>query len=157
MMTIFDASQDRASSFGSFELPIPPDEAFGLFTADGERDWVPGWSPTILGGLPQRPGLVFLTKADGLQTIWTVLESDPETCTHRYSRVTPGHTAGIVEVELFPNGAGCRVGVSYDMTALSPDGQPFLAAHSGAAFLEMLDKWRELIAASLRGDELQPA
>ena len=38
-------------------------------TAEGETLWVPGWSPTILGDLPQHPGLVFLTEANGQQVI----------------------------------------------------------------------------------------
>jgi hypothetical protein len=147
----------RISSFGSFELPLTPEEAFGLFTAEGERDWVPGWEPEILGPLPQRPGLVFLTNMHGVQTIWTVLESDPARLTHRYSRVTPGHSAGIVEVELFRTEFGCRVGVSYQMTGLSPDAQPYLAGHSGKEYLDMLEQWRELIMAALRSDQLLPA
>jgi hypothetical protein len=107
--------------------------------------------------LPQRPGLVFLTSVDGNQTIWTVLESDAAKLRHRYSRVTPGIAAGIVEVELFPRPTGCRVGVSYDMTALSPAGEAFLASHSGDAFSQMLGKWRELILAAIGRDQLELA
>ena len=156
-MSVGGREQGRISSFGSFELPLSPQQAFGLFTAEGERDWVPGWSPEILGDLPQSPGLVFLTTAQGRQTIWTVIESDPATLVHRYSRVTPGHSAGIVEVELFATDGGCRVGVSYQMTALSAAGQPYLAAHSGRDYVDMLEQWRELILAALRTDQLLPA
>jgi len=156
-MSMGDNERRTISSFGSFELPLCPNEAFGLFTAEGERTWVPGWSPEILGDLPQRPGLVFLTTAHDLQTIWTVIESDPERLVHRYSRVTPGHSAGIVEVELFATDDGCQVGVSYHMTALSAAGQPYLAAHSGQDYIDMLEQWRELILASLRTDQLLPA
>ena len=147
----------RISSFGSFELPIDPARAFLLFTAEGERDWVPGWSPDILGDLPQHPGLVFLTSVDGQQTIWTVLKSDAGKLRHRYSRVTPGVAAGIVEVELLPTPSGSRVGVRYDMTVLSPAGEAFLASHSGDAFAQMLGKWRELIMAAIGSDHLEPA
>lgn len=156
-MTNLQQAGRRISSFGSFELPMSPEQAFPLFTAEGERGWVPGWSPEILGQLPQHPGLVFLTNLDGRQTIWTVLESDSATLTHRYSRVTPGHSAGIVEVELFSINNGCRVGVSYNMTALSAGGMAYLASHSGAAFLAMLGEWRELIMAATGIDQLQPA
>jgi len=147
----------RVQNSGSFDLPLTPDDAFPLFTAEGERRWVPGWSPEILGSLPQHRGLVFLTEVDRAQTIWTVLESDPAACTHLYSRVTPGKTAGIVEVKLFSVRNGCRVSVSYDMTALSEAGQQAIATYRGSAFDEMLAKWQELIAAALEREQFLPA
>ena len=152
-----DHGSIRVQSSGSFDLPLAPDEAFALFTAEGERRWVPGWSPEMLGSLPQHRGLVFLTEADGNQTIWTVLESDPTTFTHRYSRVTPGKTAGIVEAKLFPARNGCRVSVSYDMTALTEAGHQALAAYRGSAFADMLVKWQELIATALESEQFLPA
>jgi hypothetical protein len=148
---------NRVQNSGSFGLPIPPEEAFSLFTAEGEQRWVPGWSPDILGDLPQHPGLVFLTEANSLKTIWTVLESGLATLTHRYSRVTPGHSAGIVEVRLRANGTGSAVAVSYDMTALSLEGEAALAGYRGAAFTDMLAKWQELIETALRSEQLLPA
>ena len=30
---------------GTLRVPLPADEAFRLFTARGERDWVDGWEP----------------------------------------------------------------------------------------------------------------
>jgi hypothetical protein len=146
----------RVQSCGTFPLPLSPEAAFPLFTAEGERDWVPGWSPQILGELPQHPGLVFLTSARGSQTIWTVLETNVSTLTHRYSRVTPGHTAGVVEVRLRPRALGCEVTVSYDMTALSLEGGEALASYQGAAYTAMLGEWQELIDAALRDEALQP-
>jgi len=149
-------SDRRVRSAGGFELPLPAGDAFGLFTAEGERRWVPGWSPEILGQLPQHPGLVFLTKADGRDTIWTVIESDPASLRHRYSRVTPGHTAGTVEVRLHPAGSTCRVDVRYDMTALADDHAAALAPYVGEAFQAMLAEWQSLIVATL-GKEAAPA
>lgn len=99
----------RALRSGSFTLDLCPRDAFWLFTADGEREWVPGWSPTLLGPAEQEPGLVFLTGEDREFTVWTVLESDPNTLRHRYSRVTPAIRAGTVEVTLVGEAGGCRV------------------------------------------------
>jgi hypothetical protein len=141
----------RIANSGSFELPVTPDEAFDLFTAEGERLWVPGWSPAILGTLPQHPGLVFLTEADGRQTIWTVIESDRAALRHVYSRVTPGQTAALVEVRLHPSGTGSRIDVSYDLTALSEEGEAALDAFADPHFGAMMDKWRSLAAAMLAG------
>lgn len=145
----------RIANSGSFELPLPPDKAFDLFTAEGERLWVPGWSPTILGTLPQHPGLVFLTEADGKQTIWTVIESDRAALKHVYSRVTPGQTAAIVEVRLRATGTGSQIEVSYDLTSLSEDGESALDSYADPHFGEMMDKWRSLVGAML--SSRQPA
>ena len=139
----------RVRATHNFELPLPAVDAFDLFTAKGEQRWVPGWSPDILGQLPQHPGLVFLTEAHGHGTIWTVIESDPGSLCHRYSRVTPGHTAGIVEVRLSPAGSACRVDISYDMTALADDHAAALAPYAGEAFRTMIANWRKLILAAL--------
>lgn len=148
-----DQRPRRIANSGSFELPLPPGEAFDFFTAEGEKYWVPGWSPTILGDLPQHPGLVFLTEANGQQVIWIVLESDPATLKHRYSRVAPGHTAALVEVQLRPSGKGCRVHVSYDLTALSEEGEAALDGYADPQFGEMMEKWRSLVGEMLASRE----
>ena len=136
----------RETQSGGFELALPMDEAFKLFTAEGERLWVPGWAPEILGPLPQAAGLVFLTGEGAERTIWTVIESDPPGRI-LYSRVTPGSRAGLVEVRLGERGNRTGVDVGYDLTALSDEGEQALDAYAGAAFADMLVTWERLIAA----------
>jgi hypothetical protein len=137
---------------GGFRLDLPTAEAFKLFTAAGERLWVPGWSPEILGPLPQAPGLVFLTGEGVERTIWTVIESDPARGRARYSRVTPASRAGTVTVEVSPAEGGCHVEVAYDLTALDPDGAASLDAYAPERFAEMLEHWRALIEDLLARD-----
>ena len=143
----------REIQTGRFPLPLRTDEAFKLFTAEGERLWVPGWAPEILGALPQAPGLVFLTGKGSERTIWTVIESDRSRGLVRYSRVTPRSRAGLVEVRVEPDGDGCSVAVSYDLTALSAEGEAALDALSGSRFNDMLETWRGLILDFLAGDD----
>ena len=142
----------RQRQTGQFDVPLPAGEAFKLFTAEGERLWVPGWSPEILGALPQAPGLVFLTGEGAERTIWTVIESDSVRGLVRYSRVTPGSRAGLVEVRVTGEGDRSRVEVTYDLTALSPEGDEALEAYSAPRFVEMLANWETLIAAFLDSD-----
>jgi len=140
---------------GHFTLDLAIHDAFKLFTAEGERLWVPDWSPTVLGALPQAPGLVFLTGSGADHTIWTVLTSECDAtggCA-RYSRVTPGSRAGTVDVRLTAVSAqSTRVGVSYDLTALSPDGERALDAYDAPRFAEMLQSWLALITSFLARD-----
>ena len=150
---IRDERPVRIANSGNFELPVPADEAFDFFTAEGEKYWVPGWSPTVLGELPQHPGLVFLTESNGQQTIWTVIESDRQARRHVYSRVTPGLTAATVKVEVRASGEGSRVHVSYDLTALSEEGAAALDAYADPQFEQMMEKWRSLVSEMLASQE----
>jgi hypothetical protein len=140
-----DGEMPRVRRSGTFRLPLAPDTAFALFTADGESQWVPGWSPRILGKLPQERGLVFLTGEGDEATIWTVLEHDRRNWRHRYSRVTPSLRAGTVEVSLAAEPDGCSVHVAYDLTALPGAGEAALSPYGEEAFAAMLQDWRRLI------------
>lgn len=138
----------RVQRAGSFSLPMNAASAFPLFTAEGERHWVPGWSPEMLGDA-QEPGMVFLTGTDDERTIWTVLESDQAALRHRYSRVTPGSRAGIVEVKLTEDGPNCRVHVRYDLTALPGAPESALDGYSQDSFDAMMVAWRSMIEQQL--------
>ncbi|WP_404337428.1 hypothetical protein AB2M62_02240 [Sphingomonas sp. MMS12-HWE2-04] len=142
-------SAGRVRQHGSFQLDLPAAEAFKLFTAAGERLWVPGWSPTILGALPQHCGLVFTTGDGAERSIWTVIESEAASGRVRYSRVTPGSRAGIVTVEVAAIASGSQVDVAYDLTALSAEGETALKAYSSTSFAQMIEDWRGLIVAAL--------
>lgn len=147
----------RARSSGSFLIPIPPDDAFGLFTAEGEMLWVPGWSPDIFGPSPQQPGLVFLTGPEEQRTFWTVIQSDRQEKRHRYSRVTPSQHAGLVDVHLTAEQGGSRVHVAYDLTALPGCDATVLEPYFEPAFFAMLEEWRELILRALAEGALGPS
>jgi hypothetical protein len=130
----------RSAQSGIIYVPLPPERAFDLFTAEGERLWAPGWDPTILSEA------VFLTRHGGEETIWTIVEADRGTGRLCYSRVSPGVRAGTVRVRLSPDGTGSRVEVSYDMTALGPLGVEAVTKMDRAGFAAMLHDWERFIA-----------
>ena len=129
----------RSAQSGIIYVPLPPERAFDLFTAEGERLWAPGWDPKMLSEA------VFLTGHGGEETIWTIVEADRHSGRFCYSRVSPGVRAGTVRVSLSPDGSGSRVGVSYDMTALGPLGVETVTKMSRAGFAAMLSDWERLI------------
>ena len=140
----------RTVQRGSFDLPLAPAAAFDWFTAEGERRWVDGWNPVILS--PCRgtePGAVFLTHHGDEQTIWTVIEADRDAGRLLYSRVSPDRRAGIVGVRIALAGEGSSITVSYDLTALSPEGEAAVKAMDEAGFVAMMAEWRRLIRAAL--------
>ncbi len=103
------------------KVPLPPSEAFRLFTARGEQDWVHGWHPHFPAPTPDdtEPGIVFETNAHDQHTIWLVTERQPAKRI-AYARVTPEVQAGTVTVVITPDGEHSEVEVTYQLTALSP-------------------------------------
>lgn len=140
----------RTAQSGAIHVALPPERAFDLFTAEGERLWAPGWDPVVLSGCGgTEPGAVFLTSHGGEETIWTVIEADRAAGRLCYSRVSPGIRAGTVRVRLHPDGAGSRVEVAYDLTALSESGAAAVAAMDPAGFAAMMREWESLVGAAV--------
>jgi hypothetical protein len=110
----------------SAELNRSRAPTLALFTAEGERGWAPGWDPAFPA--PDRTegaGAVFVTAHAEQMTTWVMVDQDENGV--RYARFTPGATAGTVAVTvLAAKSTSTRVRVSYDLTALSPDGARWL-------------------------------
>lgn len=136
---------------GQFELGVPAGRAIGFFTPEGEKEWVPGWSPTYPAGEPsESPGTVFTTNADGVETIWLIQGIDRGGCSARYARVTPGHHAGTVHVSCEDlSDRGCVVSVSYDMSLLPGADTTGRDAYDDASFAAMMNDWSDAIGRSL--------
>jgi hypothetical protein len=134
---------------GTLHVPLPPDEAFRLFTPRGEEDWVPGWKPEfpVPAVDDSAPGTVFETDAHGTRTTWLVVDRDrPRRVA--YARITPGVRAALVTVELAADGIGSAVTVTYALTALSDAARPGLDEFA-AGYDAYLASWREWIEAWL--------
>jgi hypothetical protein len=127
---------------------LPPDQAIALFTAEGERRWADGWDPRYPE--PERrdgPGVVFDTTHGSHQTTWIMVDDRPDGV--RYARITHGMTAGTVAVDVVTSDNDTtRVRVTYDLTALTPTGEAWLAdldAHYGSK----IASWATHIATAL--------
>lgn len=140
-------SVDRS---GYFRLDMPADRAFPLFTASGEKLWVPGWNPVVLNGDGFEKGSVFITAAQGRKTFWMVMDFDTQERRALYARTTPDVDTGTVEVRVASDGGeGAIVDVSYRLTALSEEGNERLReAFSEPEYAKMMQDWRRLICES---------
>ena len=135
---------------GRITVPLPPPEAFELFTPRGEERWVDGWQPRFAAPSDDdsAPGTVFETAVHGEETIWVVIDRDRGRRVS-YARVTPGSRAGTVSVLLEDDGNGrSTVEVTYDLTALSPTGDQRLA-ELAAGYADMLTLWESSISTML--------
>ena len=127
---------------------LPPHEAMALFTPEGERRWAEGWDPRYPE--PDRrdgPGAVFATAHGSQETTWIMVDDRHDGV--RYARVTHGLTAGTVAVDVIAaEHDKTRVRVTYDLTALTPSGEAWLA-HLDAGYLSEIASWATHIAAAL--------
>jgi hypothetical protein len=140
---------------GHLYVALPPDRAFRLFTARGERDWAAGWQPRfpVPADDDAVAGAVFQTGSHGpggRTTVWVVADSDPGRAV-RYVRITPEVTAAEVSVALEPERGGSRVTVGYRMTALSPAADAEVEEFA-AGYRPYLASWERDIAALLARD-----
>jgi hypothetical protein len=111
---------------------------------------VPGWEPVAHhapGGTLSAAGAVFSTAHGGETTLWLVLEFDVDRCRARYARVTHGSRLGTVDVRCEPEGDGCLVRVTYELTSLSTLGESVLGALDEEAYAAMLRDWETKIRA----------
>ncbi|MEV4003444.1 SRPBCC family protein [Actinomadura sp. NPDC049753] len=144
---------------GRLAVALPPDEAFPLFTAQGERRWVPGWAPSFPAPVADdaEPGTVFQTpdRDHGQTTTWIVVDAVPGRRI-RYARVTPGVSAGTVSVVLDRAGDHTDVTVTYELTALSGDGAAHLRRFADG-YPAFLAAWQDAIAEALHADVQGPS
>jgi hypothetical protein len=137
----------RRTLTGHLSVALPPDQAFSLFTARGEQKWVPHWEPSFPASVVDdaAPGTVFQTH-DPTST-WIVIDSTPGRHI-RYSRVTPGTSAGTVSVTLDEAGGHSDVTVTYDLTALTDAGAVQLSRFADG-YRDFLAGWQDAIAMAL--------
>ena len=134
---------------GTVAVPLPPHEAFELFTPSGERRWAAGWDPSFPAAPADetRPGTAFQT-GDARLVTWVVVACErPSSIT--YANVSAGERAGLVRVVCAPAGRGATTAtVTYEMTALSDEGDT--ALHAFAAHYEhYMEHWQDAIASAV--------
>lgn len=142
-------NQHRIRLHGTVAVQVPPAEAIELFTPSGERRWAYGWDPSFPAPAADEtePGTVFETRGHGPVT-WVVIGRESGRSI-KYAVVAPGFRAGTIEVACAGDGSGATIAtVTYDMTALSADGELWLAEFA-AGYDGYLDHWCHAITAAI--------
>lgn len=137
---------------GDFELACGADEAFPLFSPEGERHWVNGWNPQPLfpSTIAFARDTVFRQGNGDAEAVWTIVDVVPESRRAEYVRVAPAsHTAHIV-VTIDPvTPAKSHVTVSYTVTVLGSGSASLLEEFSEVGYAEKMRNWRQQINAFL--------
>lgn len=149
-------SAPPATQVRSFRLDAPLARVMPLFTAEGERSWVPGWEPVILSGNVER-GSAFVTRGHtGIETTWIVTDYRPAEGRVSYARLAQGSNIGLVDVICTEaEDGGTVVSVRYTLTGVSEQGRAFVREFlEPERYARTIEEWRVAASASLAGKAL---
>ena len=133
-----------------FEITQPIDILFPLFSAEGERLWVPGWDyENIMGASDLHEDYIFLTKNhDHASTgaIWLVKQYKPKSYFVQFYKVEPDDKVGIITVQCTKmHKSLTKVEVSYEYIGLSKKGDDFIESFTPAEYKEFIAEWNCLL------------
>ena len=134
----------------TFQIGQPILKLFPLFSPEGEKYWVPGWSyENVMGTTELSEDYIFLTKSHdhgSADAIWLVKRFDPDAHVVEFYRVEPGEKVGVVKVkcvEVEPDKT--EVEVSYKYSPLSEKCEHFVSGFTQADYDEFIGEWKELL------------
>jgi hypothetical protein len=133
-----------------FKIGQPIDMLFPLFSAEGERLWVPGWDyENIMGSSDLHEDYIFLTKNHdhaSTDAIWLVKQYKPESYFVQFYKVEPEDKVGIITVQCKKmNESQTQVAVSYEYIGLSKKGDEFIESFSSAKYQAFISEWNSLL------------
>ncbi len=135
-----------------FEIDQPATVLFPLFSAEGEKSWVPGWDyKNLMGSTDLHEDYIFITANHdhaASDAIWLVKRYQPEIYRIEFYKVEPGEKVGIVKVKCAEvSEYRTEVEVSYEYIALSEKGENFIETFTDRVYKEFIDEWRILLEA----------
>ena len=133
----------------SISSPAAPDKVFPLLCPVREIDWAPGWQPDWVisdSGVAEK-GCVFQTPGDDSHksdtATWVVTRHEPVELKVEMLKIIPGHTVSCLKVALEPgNNGGTLATISYEYTALGPEGRKFVDECDDEWYEKMMDHWQ---------------
>jgi Polyketide cyclase / dehydrase and lipid transport len=140
-----------ATQMRTFHLDAPLARVFPLFTANGEREWAPGWEPRILSGAEERGSAFITTAHNGGLVTWIVTDYRPAQGRVSYARLVQESNIGLVDVSCTEASGGTDVSVRYTLTAVSEAGESFVAQFlNDEHYTRMIDEWQAATRKALR-------
>lgn len=126
--------------------------AFPLFSPEGEKLWVPGWSPEML--FPPAPGWtagqIFRTREETGEAVWLITGLDREDYRVEYHRIEPSRYVARIEVACRAvSGRETDVRTTYSFIGLTESGNREIAAMTQQAYDAKMARWAEWIRSYL--------
>ena len=138
-----------------FRIHQPAAALFPLFSAEGEKLWVPGWDyENIIGTTTLHEDYVFITRNHdhaSTDAVWLAKRYDPESFRVQFYKVEPEDKVGIITVRCIPLGErDTEVEVAYEYIALGERGSTFIEGFTAASYKEFIGEWKRLLEAYFR-------
>jgi hypothetical protein len=133
-----------------FRIDQPIETIFPLFSAEGEKLWVPGWDyENIMGSNDLHEDYIFLTKNHdhaSTDAIWLVKRYDPESFLVQFYKVEPENKVGVITVQcIHIDKRLTEVEVTYEYTGLSEKGDEFVDGFTSTQYKEFIGEWNSLL------------
>ena len=133
-----------------FKINQPIEILFPLFSAEGEKLWVPGWDyENIMGSTELHEDYVFLTKNHdhaSTDAIWLVKKYDPKSYLVQFYKVEPENKVGIIIVQCKKiTKCVTQVEVSYEYIGLSKKGNEFVESFTSTEYKTFISEWNNLL------------
>ena len=133
-----------------FRIDQPIETLFPLFSAEGEKLWVPGWDyMNIMGSTDLHEDYIFLTKNHdhaSTDAIWLIKRYEPENYFIQLYKIEPEDKVGVVSVRCIQKDKNLtEVEVTYQYTALSKMGNEFIESFTKSHYKEFISEWRRLL------------
>jgi len=140
----------RIKHTATFKIAQPIETLFPLFSAEGEKLWVPGWNyENIMGSTKLHEDYIFLTKTHdhaSADAIWLVKRYEPESYFVQFYKVEPDDKVGIITVQCSKmSNCHTQVTVSYEYIGLSKNGNKFIESFTSAEYEEFIGEWYSLL------------
>jgi len=134
----------------AFEIAQPINVLFPLFSAEGEKLWVPGWDyENIMGSTDIHEDYVFLTKNHdhaSTDAVWLVKKYDPKGYYVHFYKIEPEDKVGIIEVRCTQlNKTHTKVQVTYEYIGLSEKGNKFISSFTPSEYKRFIAEWESLL------------
>jgi len=141
---------NRVRHIDEFQIDQPIDVLFPLFSAEGEKYWVPGWDyKNIMGTTELREDYVFVTENHdhaASDAIWLVKRYDPDSYHIEFYKVEPEEKVGIITVKCdVISQSKTNVSVTYDYIALSEKGTEFITSFTKEEYKKFIGEWKQLL------------
>lgn len=133
-----------------FRIDQPIETLFPLFSAEGEKLWVPGWDyENIMGSNDLHEDYIFLTKNHdhaSTDAIWLVKRYDPESFLVQFYKIEPEDKVGVITVQCVQiDKCLTEVEVTYEYTGLSEKGNEFIDTFTSVQYKEFIGEWNSLL------------
>ncbi|WP_420629061.1 hypothetical protein [Candidatus Leptofilum sp.] len=134
----------------TFQINQNIDVLFPLFSAEGEKLWVPGWDyEQVMEGTELHEDYIFLTEAHdyaSTKAIWLVKKFEPESHLVQFYKVEPEDKVAIITVDCTEiSSKQTLVEVSYEYVGLSSKGNAFVAHYTSEKYKSYIDEWEQLL------------